>query len=144
MKVHWDSLPEIDQILNRLILKQTFKPVTKYFRNHCTPYRTLKDGTKLMHNYPQYYLLTSDEKYYCKVPDWLATTMAGGRTITYVIGPWIFINGFENTKEGKYLIKIFPYYFNLTPKAKNAVDRILSNFGWWARIHEEYVEAMLK
>ena len=143
MKECWDSLPEIEQTLNHLILKQTFKPVTKYFRDHCAPHRTLKDGTKLMRNSSQYYLLTPDEKYYCKLPDWLVMTIEGKENITYVIGPWIFANGFENTKEGKYLIKIFPYYFNLKPKALEAVNRILHTHGWWIRIHKEYVQRIV-
>ena len=79
---------------------------------------------------------------YCKIPQWLADTIKGKETVTYIIGPWVFINGFENTPDGKYLIKIFPYYFNMSPRTKEKVDNILKTYEWWARTHKEYVEGI--
>ena len=51
-------------------------------------------------------------------------------------------DGFEETAEGKYLRKIFPHYFNMTQRAEEKVNKIMERYGWWVRLHKEYIAEM--
>lgn len=119
----------------------TFKPLTDYVKAHALPYKEFVDGSKLYRAYPHYYYITKDEKSYARVSEWIAKTINNEETVTYVIGPFVFINGFEESKEGKYLCKMFPYYFNMTPAVKRKVEIIFKTYGWWVRLHKQYIEA---
>lgn len=80
---------------------------------------------------------------YCRIPEWLYATMIHKDTITYIIGPWVFLNGFEKTLEGKYLIKIFACYPNkLRGLTKIKVDEYLQLYKYWVRIHTKYVDGI--
>lgn len=125
----------------------TFRPITQGFRDHYAPYKTFDNGNKMMRRTTEaenvlYAYVNTKANEYCRLPHWLATTIKGNEIITYIIGPWIFINGFENTPEGKYLCKIFPYYFCMTEMTKKKVQGILNRYSWWVRIHKDYVKGI--
>lgn len=125
----------------------TFRPITRCFRDYYAPHKTFADGNKVMRRTTEagnalYAYVNTKANEYCRLPHWLATTIKEDETITYIIGPWIFINGFENTPEGKYLCKIFPYYFKMSETTKKKVQHIVDQYGWWVRIHKAYVNGI--
>lgn len=132
----------VTQVLKTMISK----PITRGFRDHYAPFKSFMDGNKLMRRSTAtqtlYAYVNVKTREYIRVPHWLMKTICDYESVTYVIGPWVFINGFENTPEGKYLCKIFPYYFCMTEMTKKKVHGILHQYSWWVRIHKVYVKGM--
>ena len=140
---------EIDRIspVTQVLRTMTFKSITQGFCEHYALYKIFYDGNKMMRRTTEagnvlYAYVNTKTKEYAKLPIWLADTIAGHERVTYIIGPWIFVNGFENTQEGKYLQRIFPYYFKMSEHTSKKVNMILTKYGWWVRIHKQYVDGI--
>lgn len=98
-------------------------------------------GWKLYISGKNYYLRNTNN-WVAHIPQYVVDTLEGKEQVTYIIGPFVFVNGFEETAEGKYLRKIFPHYFNMTPRAEEKVNKIMERYGWWVRLHKEYIAEM--
>ena len=109
----WDFGPETDRTsaIKGILRRKVFKPITKEFRKNYLPVMMYAEGYIMSHTTETQvlYAYVSKAKEYCHIPEWLYNTIIHKDTITYIIGPWVFLNGFEKTLEGKYLIKIFAY-----------------------------------
>lgn len=99
-------------------------------------------GWKLYISGKNYYLRNTNN-WVAHIPQYVVDTLEGKEQVTYIIGPFVFVNGFEETTEGKYLCKIFPHYFNMTPRAEEKVNKIMERYGWWVRLHKEYIAEMI-
>lgn len=62
-------------------------------------------------------------------------------TVTYWIGPYGFLNNFEDTTEGKYLIEMLQY-MHLSNAAQHKVDKILAENGYWVQLDKDMLHIM--
>lgn len=76
------------------------------------------------------------------IPVYVADTIMERDRITYQVGPYIFFNNFEETAEGKYLIKMLPHWFNRKPIVDLKIMQIMEFAGYWVRINNETVNLM--
>ena len=88
-----------------------------------------------------YYLVNCDEQV-TRVPTYVAETIMDKDRITYIIGPYVFFNNFEETADGKYLIKMLPHWFNRKPVVDLKIRNIMDYAGYWARINNETLKLM--
>ena len=128
--------------ISKLLKVMTFKPITSYFKEHYMKCMGFDEHYAIYRQGSMYAFVNRRVQEYAKIPTFAVCTLQGKDTITYIIGPWIFLNGFESTAEGRYLIKIFPYYFNMSPRTDTKVTNILTSYGYWVHIHKEYKEIM--
>ena len=87
------------------------------------------------------YYMTYD-KSMTRVPTYVAETIMGKDRITYIIGPYVFFNNFEETADGKYLIKMLPHWFNRKPVVDLKIRNIMDYAGYWVRINNETLKLM--
>lgn len=90
-----------------------------------------------------WYLKNTNTNQYCKIPSYLAHSLCNKNGFTYWIGPYAFANGFEETAEGKYLIKMLEYP-HLSTVAKRKVDNILNTYKYWVQVDEQFMEILKK
>lgn len=114
--------------------KQDSKPVTSYIKQHALPikgnlYRTQSKFVMIEGNM------------YKVVPRFVALTITSGLSITAVIGPLGFMGHFEETPQGKYLIKMIAYP-RLTSVVRNKVKAILTEYVPWIIINRKTLEVM--
>lgn len=92
-----------------------------------------------------------DAKYYIKhdifgvqpVPRFMAHSLINQNRFTYWIGPYAFVNEFELTREGQYLIKMLEYP-TLTPRAQQKVNDILNIFKYWVQVDTQMLDILKK
>lgn len=144
MKVSWDSGQGTGTTSVAKIAKHfKWTPWHKYHDQTLMPHKEFTNGFKLFRHGSTYYLKNTNNEV-ARIPNYVATTLEHKEQVTYIIGPFIFINGFEESAEGKYLRKIFPYYFNMSPRTQEKVNKIMEMYDWWVRLHDEYIEIMKK
>ena len=88
-----------------------------------------------------WYLRNDVTKQYCKIPYYLGWTLKGENRFTFWIGPYAFINEFETTKEGKYLIGTLVHPF-LNSTAQHKVSQILDTYKYWVQTDIQMVRIL--
>ena len=88
-----------------------------------------------------WYLRNDVTKQYCKIPYYLGWTLQGRNRFTFWIGPYAFINEFEDTAEGKYLIDMLKYS-ELTHTSQSKVDKILDTYKYWVQVDEQMIDIL--
>lgn len=73
----------------------------------------------------------------------MAQSLLGNNAFTFWIGPYVFINDFETTAQGKYLIKMLEYP-KLVPASQRKVDTILDVYKYWVQVDESFMEILKK
>lgn len=129
-----------------MLTHSNWKDMTSYYKHSLLPLRAGSYGTLFKHR-NDYYIGQQGQTVFgsdviTKIYPGVAASLEGKNTVTDVYGPYVFINGFENTAEAKYLIKMLPYYFNMKPRAQEKVNNILDMYGYWIRIDTRILEVM--
>lgn len=106
-----------------------------------------------LHETPYGDLYISDGRYFIRkgtevtrIPDFAAPSIyrRGGiqmNTTTEQIGKYSFLNGFEKTQEGQYLIDKLRY-FRLSAAAQRKVEAIESKYSYWVCINTTYADIL--
>lgn len=87
-----------------------------------------------------FYLVNSRHEY-CKIHTYLYESLCGQNRFTFWLGPYAFVNNFEATKEGKYLIKMLEHA-RLSTAAQRKVDDILTRFKYWVQVDNQMTEIL--
>lgn len=115
---------------------------TKYYMQNLLPVHNTELGTLYrMHNGDYY--LSPDPDTIVSIPYYAAHSMISMNRFTFWLGPYAFVNEFEHTPEGKYLIKMLEYP-RLSAAAKRKVDNILDTYSYWVQVDEQFMEIMSK
>ena len=124
-------------------------PRTKYYKQNLWPKKTISmtlngvtSDVKICTTKSKYFLF-HDIYGVLAVPGFMAQSLLGNNTLTFWIGPYVFINGFETTAQGKYLIKMLEYP-NLVPASQRKVDTILDVYKYWVQVDESFMEILKK
>lgn len=124
-------------------------PLTKYYKQNLWPKKTISmtlngvtSDVKICTTKSKY-LLFHDIYGVLAVPRFMAQSLLSNNTFTFWIGPYVFINGFEATAQGKYLIKMLEYP-NLVPASQRKVDTILDVYKYWVQVDESFMEILKK
>ena len=104
-----------------------WKPWTRYYKTHLIPLGETKYGDVFVHQ-TNHYLKRGEEV--TRIPDYLWQSLKGEHVMTEATVRYKFFNGFEKSKEGRYLMSISRYE-SLTPVAKVKVDAILATYSEW-------------
>lgn len=132
------------------ILKHSnWKEETKYYHQHLFPLGQSVIGKS---NIPVTVCRIKNEdsvNYYVKqevfgvqwVPEFMAQSLLGKNSFTFWIGPYAFVNGFEETVQGKYLIKMLEYP-SLTERAQQKVNDILNIYCYWVQVDKQFMEIL--
>lgn len=88
-----------------------------------------------------WYLRNNNTKQYCKIPTFVGLSLAKANRVTNWFGPYAFVNGFETTKEGKYLMDMLKYA-HLSPAAQRKVDDIMNTYKYWVQVDEAFMETL--
>lgn len=80
---------------------------------------------------------------YCKIPYFMASSLKNTNRFTFWLGPYAFVNEFELTKEGQYLIKMLEHPC-LSTAAQRKVDEILTAYRYWVQVDEQFMEILKK
>ena len=124
-------------------------PLTKYYKQNLWPKKTVSmtlngvtSDVKVCTTKSKYFLL--HEIYgVLAIPRFMAQTLLDNNTFTFWIGPYVFINGFETTAQGKYLIKMLEYS-KLAPVSQRKVDTILDVYKYWVQVDKSFMEILKK
>lgn len=124
-------------------------PLTKYYKQNLWPKKTVSmtlngvtSDVKVCTTKSKYFLL--HEIYgVLAIPRFMAQTLLDNNTFTFWIGPYVFINGFETTAQGKYLIKMLEYS-KLAPVSQHKVDTILDVYKYWVQVDKSFMEILKK
>lgn len=138
-----------------------WRPWSKHYRQTLLPIVTRHIGNnvfRLMKRNDTYYLTDAtctvgeNTAVVARIPLYMATSLmhmdnSAGRiyrdTVTYWIGPYGFLNNFENTTEGKYLIEMLQY-LHLSNAAQRKVNKILEENSYWVQIDDDMMNIMQK
>lgn len=90
----------------------------------------------------QWYLV-NDIEGILAIPQFVGQSLNNENRFTYWIGPYAFVNNFETTAEGKYLIKMLEYR-TLSPRAQQKVNHIKDMYGFWVQVDTEFMEILRK
>lgn len=117
--------------------------MTKYYKQHLLQIRKGDYGT-LYKSGDSYFIgqMHYGTESVTKVPNYIVKSLDGIDHVTDVCGPYIFINGFEDTPQARYLINMLPYYFGMRPRAQEKVDDILKTYRYWVRIDKRFLDIM--
>lgn len=88
-----------------------------------------------------WYLKNTSTNQYCKIPHYLARSLLSKNSFTFWIGPYAFVNEFETTAEGKYLIDMLKYS-RLSTAAQRKVDNILDTYKFWVQVDEQFMSIL--
>ena len=124
-------------------------PLTKYYKQNLWPKKTVSmtlngitSDVKVCTTKSKYFLL--HEIYgVLAIPRFMAQTLLDNNTFTFWIGPYVFINGFETTAQGKYLIKMLEYS-KLAPVSQRKVDTIIDVYKYWVQVDKSFMEILKK
>lgn len=118
--------------------------MSKYYRQNMVPVARFIGGYQVMRkaNTWHYYCVNGNETQLTRIPDYVCRTAEERDKVTKIIGPYVFLNNFEDTPEGKYLIKMLPHWFNRKDIVEQKIADIMENHGWWVRINPETVAYM--
>ena len=124
-------------------------PLTKYYKQNLWPKKTLSmtlngvtSDVKICTTKSKYFLL-HDIYGVLAIPRFMAQSLLANNTFTFWLGPYVFINDFETTAQGKYLIKMLEYP-NLVPASQRKVDTILDVYKYWVQVDESFMEILKK
>lgn len=115
---------------------------SKHYKQHLIllPYADMGLTLYKGHNY--YYLRNPVDEI-AKIPLFLAQTMMNDDKVTQWYGPYTFINNFENTKEGRYLIETFQY-LHQAKATKVKTQQILKTYAYWVQTDNDLLEVIEK
>lgn len=124
-------------------------PLTKYYKQNLWPKKTVSmtlngitSDVKICTTRNKYFLL--HEIYgVLAIPRFMAQSLLCNNGLTFWIGPYVFINGFEATAQGKYLIKMLEYP-NLVPASQRKIDTIIDVYKYWVQVDESFMEILKK
>lgn len=88
-----------------------------------------------------WYLLNNTTKQYCKISSFMGRSLNDDDKFTYWIGPYAFVNEFEETTEAQYLIKMLEYP-RLNTQAQRKVDNILNTYKYWVQTDKQMIEIL--
>ena len=111
-----------------------WKPVTQHFKSHYIIV-TVNDVLRLCTNANEYALINTQTNEYAKVPLFIANEWRGNHFIT-TRGPFVFHDGFVETEEAQYLLKMLQYT-TLTSRAERKVEDIRRQFSDWIGYDDE-------
>lgn len=77
------------------------------------------------------------------VPRFMAQSLLGNDKFTFWLGPYAFLNEFETTTHGQYLIKMLEYP-NLVPASQRKIDTIIDVYKYWVQVDDAFMEIMKK
>lgn len=135
--------------IQKILKHSSWRPLTKYYEQNLWPKKTISmtlngitSDVKICTTRSKYFLL--HEIYgVLAVPRFMAQSLLGNNAFTFWIGPYVFINGFETTAQGKYLIKMLEYP-KLVPASQRKVDTILDVYKYWVQVDESFMEILKK
>lgn len=124
-------------------------PPTKYYKQNLWPKKTI--SMTLNSITADVTICTTKSKYFLlheiygvlAIPRFMAQSLLGNDKFTFWIGPYVFINEFETTVQGKYLIKMLEYP-KLVPASQRKVDTILDVYKYWVQVDESFMEILKK
>lgn len=119
--------------------------LTKHYRSRLLPYQDVTIGKET------FTICKSGNSWYLRnevhgvltIPRFMALSLANRNMFTYWFGPYAFVNNFEKTPQGQYLIKMLEYS-KLTPVAQHKVDIILKELGYWVQVDHDFMETLRK
>lgn len=94
-----------------------------------------------MQSQDKFWLVNKDGEVAC-LPHPLYLLMIGVRKKTFIFGPYIFYNNFEESNEAAYLKKIFQYP-HLTPTPEKKVRTIMEEYSPFVEPNEEFIQALM-
>ena len=157
--VHWDFSSETLTTCCLSKMKTfNWRPWSKHYRQTLLPIVSRHIGND------QFHLMKHNDTYYlmkpgivnettavvARIPLYMAASLMhmdniAGQvyrdTVTYWIGPYGFLNNFEDTTEGKYLIEMLQY-MHLSNAAQHKVDKILAENGYWVQLDKDMLHIM--
>lgn len=80
---------------------------------------------------------------YCKIHTYMYESLCSQNRFTFWLGPYAFVNNFEVTKEGKYLIKMLEHV-RLSAAAQRKVNEILSTYAFWVQVDQQMIDIFKK
>lgn len=110
--------------------------MTKHYKQMLLPIADTPYG-QVMSGNGDHWLSANDEV--ARLPHYLWLTITGLHNVSQIYGPFMFVNGFEKTKEAAYLKQMLQYA-QLTPTAYNKVQAILEDNDLWIKINSEIVK----
>lgn len=122
-------------------LRNDWRPISHYLKHHLTKVCLLKDDTTWLCQTAEgnEYLLRESQGLTLKLYHYEAARIRSDRwskqPIPAPAGIFNFYYEFEQTPEGKYLISMLPYVFNLTPTAQKKMNTILSGYKDYVHIN---------
>ena len=111
-----------------------WKPVTQHFKQTYLKICVV-DGLRVCINGGKYALVNESTNEWTVVPLFIANTLTGGNG-TVERGPFIFKNGFDQTREAAYLLEMLQYT-QLTQRSQIKVDSIKRHYSDWISYDDE-------
>lgn len=75
------------------------------------------------------------------IPAFVGESLKGINRFTYWYGPYAFINNFENTTQGRYLVNMLDYP-HLNPRAKEKIRSIMDKYSYWVQEDTSFLETL--
>lgn len=114
--------------------------MSNYYKNrllHIVDYEEEGTKFKLTMFENRYYFVNRDM--ITAVPQHIVMTVLNKNKITHTEGPYVFMNHFEKTPDGKYLISMIQYWFCRTPSVQRKIDEIMDRAGQWIKISSSWI-----
>lgn len=117
----------------------TWKPVTQHFKAHYLPLDTTSP-LQVYYKAGEYAIVNPTVSEYAKAPLFVVNTLLG-QTYEKERGPFIFKNGFDETPEAQYMIRLLQYS-ELTVGSRAKIVQIQQQYSDWISYDFEVKEIL--